>query len=295
MILLTGSSGFLGQVIYSELAGYQIKTLGRKNADYIAQLDKDVPFFNRKFEFVIHSAGKAHFVPKTISESEQFFNVNVKGTLNLLKGLEIVGLPKSFIFISSVAVYGLECGWLINEDAPLLATDAYGRSKIEAEKIVADWCKINGVICTILRLPLIAGPNAPGNLKAMIKGIKSGYYFNIAGGEAKKSIVLATDVAKIIPTAAAIGGTYNLTDTCHPSFIELSTIIAQQLGKPVVKNMPYWLANLMAKMGDILGGTAPIDSVKLKKIMSDLTFDDSRAQKVLGWKPASVLKSYKID
>jgi nucleoside-diphosphate-sugar epimerase len=294
VILLTGSSGFLGQVILDQTPGGHIKTLNRRKADYQFHLNEDVPIFNEPFEIVIHSAGKAHSVPKTEIQRQEFFNVNVIGTSNLLKGLEESGVPKAFVFISSVAVYGRETGNQIKEDTPLLALDAYGKSKIDAERMIQKWCLQNNVICTILRLPLIAGPNPPGNLGAMIKGIKKGYYFNIAAGKAKKSIVLAADVAKIIPVAAKIGGTYNLTDGYHPSFSELSGVIAKQLGKNKPSNIPMWAATIMAKAGDLLGSKSPINSEKLNKITSDLTFNDIKAQKILGWKPTPVLNGFKI-
>lgn len=295
MILLTGSTGFLGKIIFDHLNKGQIKTLNRKNADYIFNLDSQVPFFKETFQLVIHSAGMAHFVPHNEDEAQFFFNTNVNGTHNLLKAFEEMTMPKAFVFISSVAVYGIHRGKLINEETSLLATDPYGKSKIEAEKIIQNWCIKHNVKCTILRLPLIAGPNPTGNLKAMIDGIKMGYYFNIGGGNTKKSIVLASDIAKILLTAANTGGIYNLTDRSHPSFSELAQVIAKQLGKHTVKNMPLYLATLIAKCGDILGPNAPLNSNKLLKLTSELTFDDTKAQKLLAWAPTPVLTGFKIS
>ncbi len=293
MVLLTGASGFLGTTIKNVLNNHQLITIGRIGADITADISKEIPVLPA-YNMVIHVAGKAHSVPKTEMERQAFFTVNVNGTANLLKAIEKAGLPKAFVFISSVSVYGLETGKLIMEDSPLLAKDPYGESKIEAEQLVQDWCKKNNVICTILRLPLIAGPNPPGNLKSMINGIRKGYYFNIAGSKAKKSIVLAEDIAKIIPVAANIGGIYNLTDGYHPSFSELSQVIAKQLGKSKPLNIPMWIAKLMATVGDLIGIEASINSDKLMKITSDLTFDDSKARKLLGWKPAPVLSGFRI-
>lgn len=293
MILLTGSSGFLGQIIQNRLEK-RVKTLNRKNSDYPISLNSDIPVFGEQFEIIIHSAGKAHSIAKTQIQKNEFFDVNVTGTINLLTGLKNSGIPKAFVFISTIAVYGKGSGSLINEEFPLSAKDPYGLSKIQAEKLVVDWCHENNVICTILRLPLIAGPNPPGNLGSMIKGIKKGYYFNIAGGKAKKSMVLAEDVAKIIPIAANLGGIYNLTDGYHPSFSELSESIARQLTKNKPANIPLWFAKIAAKVGDIFGPKAPINSDKLKKITSDLTFDDSKARDLLGWNPTPVLTGFKI-
>lgn len=287
-ILLTGASGFLGTVIQNELFKEKVISVGRVNSDVLWDLstttDQELP----AIDLVIHAAGKAHSVPKTKEEKEQFFNVNVSGTKNLLDKLE-KNLPKAFVFISSVSVYGKSTGICIDENTPLLATDAYGQSKIQTEELVINWCKQHTVICTIFRLPLIIGKNAPGNLGAMIKGIDKGYYLNIAGGKARKSMVLATDVAKTILKSSKIGGIYNLTDGVHPSFEMLSTAIAKNRKKNKPLNVPEWLIYPVAKLGDLLGEKAPLNSSKLKKITTDLTFDDNKARRFINWNPNPVL------
>ncbi len=298
--MLTGASGFLGKTIFEYLSLEQTKilTIGRKiSHDIVCDLSEEIPIINvRNINVVIHAAGKAHVVPKTIIEKQDFFNVNVKGTENLLIGLEqLVNLPKAFIFISSVAVYGLENGVDITENTPLLAKDPYGLSKIRAEQLITNWCDKNNVVCTILRLPLLAGKHPLGNLDSMINGIKRGYYFNISGGIAKKSMVLASDVSKVILKVSSIGGIYNLTDGYHPSFIELSNFIALQLQKPKPKSIPFWLAKCIAKAGDLAGNKAPINSHKLKKIVLDLTFDDTKARKAFCWNPVPVLKGFSVN
>src|SRR5690606_24129185 len=101
-------------------------------------------------------------------------------TRNLCRALEGLGnVPKSFIFISSVAVYGLQEGEGVGENHPLNGTTPYAESKILAESWLKQWAAENNVILSILRLPLIVGPNPPGNLGAMINGIKSRKYLSI--------------------------------------------------------------------------------------------------------------------
>ena len=292
-LLLTGGTGFLGKAIYKTFSPNVI-TLGRSSfSDISIDLSKEIPFFSERIDLVIHCAGKAHSVPKTEIQKKEFYEVNVIGTQNLLKGLEKSVLPKEFVFISSVSVYGQDFGKNIDENHPLEAMDPYGLSKIEAEKIILDWCKVNNIICTILRLPLLVGKNPPGNLGAMINAIEKGYYFNIDGGKAKKSMVLAKDVASLIPKVATIGGIYNLTDGIHPSFSELSIAISKQKKKKSSMNLPLFIAKFMGYAGDILGDKVPVNSLKIKKITSDLTFDDSKARKLLSWNPQSVLEYFK--
>jgi nucleoside-diphosphate-sugar epimerase len=288
--LLTGATGFLGKSILKELENtYDSICLSRTSGDYKVSLEKEIPIFKQKFDLIIHAAGKAHTVPKTAMEKKQFHDVNVAGTLNLLKGLEKSGLPDQFVFISSVSVYGQQNGIYINEDHPLQAKDPYGLSKIEAEELVLKWCEQHHVVCTILRLPLLVGANPPGNLGAMLKAIDQGYYFNIGGGKAKKSMVLVHDVASFIPIVAATGGIYNLTDGLHPSFEELSSTLLAHKNKKKAHNLPLIIADLIGYFGDLLGDKALINSLKIKKITSDLTFDDSKVRQLLNWDPESVV------
>lgn len=294
-ILLTGSSGFLGKEILKVLNSQNtVFELNRNKGDYQIDLSTSEATFNSNFDLIIHSAGKAHSLPKTEEDNLSFYNVNVQGTKNLLTGLEKNGIPERFLFISSVSVYGLEQGELIDEKHPLNAKDSFGQNKIQAESIILEWCKKNNVLCTILRLPLVVGLNPPGNLGAMIKGINKGYYFNIAGGNSKKSMVLSEDVAKFILKAADVGGIYNLTDGYHPTFSELSILISNQLGKRKPMNMPLWVANIIAKIGDFLGSKSPVNSKKILKLNATLTFDDSKAREAFGWSPKKVIDGFRV-
>jgi nucleoside-diphosphate-sugar epimerase len=259
-----------------------------------ADLAQTAPILPGYFNWVVHNAGKAHSVPRTQAERAAFFQTNRLGTAHLLKALEAVGPPQAFVLISSVAVYGLSHGENLPETSVLAATDPYGRSKIEAEQLVQAWCGRHGVRLTILRLPLVAGLNPPGNLGAMVAQLARGRYLGIGPGNARKSLVLAQDVAAIVPRAAQIGGIYHLTDGCHPTFKELETTIAEQLGQPLPRRLPIWLALMVAHVGDPINFLAkrrlfPLDNQTLAKITNSLTFDDQAARLRLGWQPTSVL------
>lgn len=293
-MLLTGASGFLGGVIkdfYTDQ--FLISTVGRgEDTSHKFDIKQSIPVFDERFDIVIHAAGKAHGYSR-YHNADEFYEINYQGTINLLTSLEKYP-PASFVFISSVAVYGLNAGCNIDEHTPLEAVDPYGKSKILAENYIDDWCKKNKVKCTILRLPLVVGNNAPGNLGAMIKGIEKGLYFNIGGGRAQKSMVLAIDVAAIMLKASQAGGIFNLTDGAHPSFNQLSKHIANQLGKGRIQNLPLWFAKILSKIGDWMGKYAPLNTDRLLKLTATLTFDDTKAKAMIGWNPTPVLDGFKI-
>lgn len=292
-VVLTGDTGFLGTILSSELVSMGFDVNGLTSTNETNRLDISRPFaLNRNGvgNIIIHAAGKAHSVPKSERSKQEFYDVNFAGTKNLCHALDrLERLPKSFIFISTVAVYGADKGSNINEQHALNGITPYAESKILAEEWLKQWVKGNNVTLSILRLPLVAGHNPPGNLGAMIRGIKSGRYLSIGQADARKSMVWAADVARVIPAMAKKGGTYNLTDGYHPTFGELEAVVSEALGKTGPKRVPFWMAKGLARIGDLLGDRFPINSDKLDKITSTLTFDDSKARVELAWNPTSVL------
>lgn len=296
-LLFTGASGFLGYNIRPLLEKhYDVHTIGLTDEDDIkVNLAKETPQINTHYDVVLHAAGKAHTVPKTEEEKQVFYDVNYVGTIHLCDALEKVGVPKALVFISTVAVYGCDFGELITEEHPLKGTTPYAESKIQAEKYLKWWCAEHGVVLGILRPSLLAGHKAPGNLGAMVDGIKKGFYLNIAGGKVKKSVLMAEDIARLLPMLEEKGGIYNVCDSYQPSFGEISASVAKQLGKHKPISIPYWMAWCMAKVGDLLGSKAPINSYKLEKMTKSLTFSNNKARKELDWEPLDVLTNYKVN
>ena len=294
-LLFTGGTGFLGnnsKPILDET--YKVTTIGISEKNEIkANFVTDVPELPEKYDIVLHAAGKAHIYPKTSEEIQAFYDINHKGTMNLCKALENVGVPKSFIFISTSAVYGIDNGNFVTEDYPLNGDSPYAKSKIMAEEFLQDWSKRNNVILTILRPSLIAGQNAPGNLGAMVNGIKTGAYLSIAHGKARKSLLMAQDIANLVPIVEDKGGVYNVCDNDYPSFGQLEEIISSQLGKRKPISVPYWFAKCLALVGDVIK-PFPINSNRLSKIVVSDTLSSKKAQAELGWKPMSTLENYRI-
>lgn len=296
-LLFTGASGFLGKNVHPILEEvYDVETVGLSPQDnYTVNIANSIPKLCERYDVVLHAVGKAHSIPKTEAEKKLFFDVNLQGTKNLCAALEKVGLPRSFVFVSTVAVYGCDCGENISEEHPLDGVTPYAVSKRLAEEYLRTWCLAHNVILSIIRPSLIAGSNPPGNLGAMIAGIRSKKYLSIAGSQARKSVLMVQDIAKLIPLLVEKGGTYNVCDTYQPSFRELETVICKQLGISLPISIPYWIAKGMALMGDCLGNKAPINSLKLKKMTKSLTFSNEKAIRELGWRPTNVLENFRIE
>ena len=300
--MFTGGTGFLGRNAKPVLdRHYEVTTIGIMDADDLkCSLTSDVADIQRVigcrggYDIVLHAAGKAHIYPKTQEEIQSFYDINYQGTVNLCKALELTHLPKSFVFISTNAVYGIDCGNGQDETTPLNGTSPYAKSKIMAEEFLIDWAKKNNVILTIFRPCLLAGVGAPGNLGAMVRGIKTGAYLSIDHGKARKGMLMAEDIANLVILAEDKGGIYNICDDHDPSFGELEATIAKQLGKRPPVSIPYWLAKCAAWVGDIIGDKFPLNSARLEKIVTSDVWSNGKAKKELGWKPLDVITNYKI-
>lgn len=286
--LITGANGFFGRYLIQAGAQQSLITLGMDQCDINCNLAESIPVLPAGIQTVIHAAGKAHVIPTDKAGSDAFFKVNLQGTKNLIAALEQAGsLPAFFVFISTVAVYGCENGEQIPESEALSGNTPYALSKKEAEEWLISWGNRNNVSVLILRLPLLAGKNPPGNLGHMLSAMHSGFYFSIGQNEARRSMVLASDVAEFIFSLTQANGIYNLSDGHHPSVYELETALCRQIGKKI-RRIPMVLAKIAARAGDFLP-IMPINSHRLGKLTQSLTFSDAKARKELGWNPRPVL------
>lgn len=288
-ILVTGTNGFIGNAVkrhFEQLSEYTVDDLNRSGSTFNVDLaDPNTDFvIAEQYDTVIHLAGKAHQLPQSEKQAEEFDRVNHQGTVNLLQAFREDLLPGTIIFGSSVAVYGLESGEEVSEAQDLLAEDPYGKSKIKAEEAVKSWCSKRGVNCIILRLPLVFDFEAPGNLGAMRAAIRKGYFFKIGGNQSRKSVVHVKDLVHFLAKVKAGSGIYNLSSDYNPEFNEIADLFGKKLNRKVM-TLPSFLVRSLCFIGDHIFAGFPINSGKYRKMTLSLTFDDSKARRELGWDP----------
>jgi nucleoside-diphosphate-sugar epimerase len=295
-VLITGASGFLGRHIVRawEEERAEIASLGRSpgakgSNNVICNLSRSSPDLGAyAFDTVIHCAGKAHLVPKNKKDSDDFLRVNVEGTSNLLRSLEAAKQPpQRVIFISSVAVYGRNEGIDISETESLNGRTPYAESKIQAERLIAEWSSQNNVSYFNLRLPLVVGVNPPGNLGRMATGIRRGTYIRVRNNQARKSMVLAGDIARLTLQLQAQSGSYNLTDRVDPEFSQIEDAIAASLHRRIHWHIPGSLLKLACRAGNLF--FLPVNNDLYSKVTASLTFSSHLAREKLEWKPRSSL------
>jgi nucleoside-diphosphate-sugar epimerase len=281
---LTGSTGFLGKNISTHFVNEGLETISTSR-DHIANKLAGC----RSIDLLIHAAGRAHSTKNSKEEVKAFFNVNFDLTKRITETIDHNKIElNTFVFISTVAVYGLEEGLDIKESSPLNGNTPYAQSKKMAEDHLQKWAKESGVNLIILRLPLIFGENAPGNLGAMERAVKGRYYFQIGKGEARRSMVHAKQLAEFLPTLIGKSGIYHLTDGEHSSYKEVAQYFAKKYKRRII-NVPLLPFKMIARVGDLIP-KFPLNSYRLSKLSQSLTFCDEKARIELGWKGSNALE-----
>jgi nucleoside-diphosphate-sugar epimerase len=296
-VLITGGYGFIGSHIATSFvkAGWEVLTLGLDpRNDIVHDLSKGVPDLPElTLDAVVHAAGLAHKIPPGLDGMQSFINVNYHGTEHLLKALEIYEQEQvPVIYLSSITVYGQVAGRFIGEGQKTDPKGAFAQSKAEAENLLLRWQEHKGANVLILRLPPVAGREAKGIFGDMINKMEKGKFLSIGNDNVRKSYVLASDIANHLPKWTTYSGVFHLTDGIHPSFAEIKSALKYRNQQFSYRSIPYWLARILAGAGDLIPGS-PLNSVSFYKNTNDLTFDDQKARKLLGWESNSVLEFLK--
>lgn len=161
-ILITGANSYIGTSFATYMEqwpeGYQVHTL-----DMLDDSWRSESFTG--YDCVLHVAGIAHR-----RESEEnaplYYAVNRDLAIEVGKKARAEGV-KTFIFLSSMSVYGLQEG-CIRRDTPTCPVTHYGKSKLEGEQGLLP-LKGEDFCVAILRPPMVYGEGCKGNYQALVK------------------------------------------------------------------------------------------------------------------------------
>ena len=141
-VLLTGATGFTGRYLESALLqrGYRVLRLDPNGADPcdltdLAAVERTVS--KAEPDFVVHLAAIA-FVAH--SNADDFYRVNVIGTMNLLQALgELKRAPDKVLLASSANVYGMPAVEVLDESLCPAPINHYACSKLAMEYMARTW------------------------------------------------------------------------------------------------------------------------------------------------------------
>ena len=304
---VSGATGFVGRRLCTRLRGngYRVRALARRAQegpwDEILNWDLaagEVPEGALSdVRVVFHLAGKVHADVGYADDGQEYRTLNVEGTRRLLEAARRDGVER-FVFFSSVKAMGEATADCLDEQASPRPSTAYGRSKLEAERLVVD----GGYVphpC-VLRLAMVYGAGAKGNLVKMIMAIRRGVFPPLAGVQNRRSLVHVDDVVEAALTVAghdsSKGTTYILTDGHVYSTGQIYAAIRSALGlAPARWSTPVTVLRLAARLGDGLEWTLrrrlPLDSGVLQKLVGSECYLSDKIVRELGFRPRHTLTS----
>lgn len=109
-----------------------------------------------RVELVYHLAAQSN-VMGAVEDMDYSFTTNVVGTYHVLKAAAAAGIRR-VVFSSSREVYGDPRDIPVREEAPLLAKNPYGASKLAGEAYCRAWQAAAGLDCMVLRFANVYGP-----------------------------------------------------------------------------------------------------------------------------------------
>jgi nucleoside-diphosphate-sugar epimerase len=252
-VLVTGASGFVGRAVVAALAaqGDEVHAAVRTRAETANDGPAGAVFPHSitivrhgdlggpvdwsplvsGIDAVVHLAGIAHAGPG-IAE-ERYDRVNHRATAALAAAAARDAGVRRVAFISSIrAQTGPAAGHVVSERDTPRPTDAYGRSKLAAERAVAQ----SGVPFTILRPVLVYGAGVKGNLRAFMRLAAMPIPLPFGALTSRRSLVslanLASAIGFVLREDACAGETYVVADPAPVTIGEIVTALRRGRGKP---------------------------------------------------------------
>jgi len=295
MILVTGSTGFVGRAVVKKLTGDGLKVREiTRNAKaelsdtlmYLESIDETTNWgaVLDGVESVIHCAAHVHQMKVTEGSSGEYRKMNVEGTVKLANECIKQGVSR-LVFVSTIKVCGeyTETGFPFGPECPRLPEDEYAKSKAIAEERLENLAMQSNLEVVIVRPPLVYGPEAKGNLRLLCKLVRSRLPIPLAGIKNRRSLVGLDNLADFLCLTAshpkAVGQVFHVSDEKSFAIDQILQIlsVAMYNKKIILFNVPLFLLGITTSL---LGKKDALD-----RLTKSLEVDSSNCVELLGWKP----------
>jgi len=287
LLALTGATGFIGQHLLRELPrrGHRLRVLLRHPSSVPMQCasavigdlarPRNMSAALEGVDAVIHSAG---FTQGMSGIPEDDYRVlNTEATINLARAARRAG-AKRFIFLSSIrAQSGPTADTVLTEADDPNPTDAYGRSKLAAERglkdLDVDWVS--------LRAALVYGLGVRGNIAQLMRLARSPFPLPLRSLDARRSLLALENLSAAIETVLTAPGTlrrpFIAADAGALTVAEMIAAMRNGLGRQrrVFPMSPVLLEFVLRLMGQ----------GEIYRRMSGSLVADPSALIALGWTP----------
>jgi UDP-glucose 4-epimerase len=295
LVLVTGGAGFIGSHIVDRLVteGYEVRILdnlttgkleniqGHLSSGKIEFVKGDIRDLStvkkslEKIDAAIHFAALVS-VPLSIENPNLTFDINLLGTLNLLRSCIEKNIDK-FVFISSCAVCGDPKKLPVTEETPTNPISPYAESKLIGERYCQGFNERDLLQTVILRFFNVYGPRQgmndySGVITRFVNLAKNKSSLTIYGdGLQTRDFVNVADIAEAVlasTKSSCASGVFNVGSGKPTTINELAKTILQLTSADVE------IQHIECRAGDIRDSYADI----------------SKAKKLLGFEPKVSLK-----
>ena len=226
-LLITGANSYIGtsfekwMMQWSE--EYQVHSVGTRNDEW-----KKLDF--SPYDTIFHVAGIVH-IKETSKNRNLYYSVNRDLAYEVASKAKIEKVSQ-FIFLSSMSVYGVENG-VIDKNTPLNPNNAYGKSKLEAERLINDLNDENFKVA-IVRPPMVYGKGCGGNYYKLSKlALKSPFFPYI---DNQRSMIYIDNLSEHIKQLVdkCINGLFLPQNAEYVSTSEMVKMIAEAHDKHII-------------------------------------------------------------
>lgn len=307
LVLVTGATGSVGPVVVSAFreAGFRVRILAR-NAATTTALSPEVDVFLGDItnpstvspamcgvNLVVHMAALLHIVNPPSSLRQNYEEINVEGTANIIRAALSSGVRR-VLFFSSIAVYGNSCGDIITESTIPRPDTLYAQTKFDAERVVINAKRPDGQpLGTVLRLAAVYGSRVSGNYRRLLLSLAKHRFVPIGAGLNRRTLIYDQDVATAAVMAVshplAAGRVYNVSDGRFHTLNEIISAMCEALGrKPPALRLPITpvrvAAGLLGRASAVTGFASTISGI-VEKYTEDIPVSSKLIQDELGFTP----------
>ncbi len=294
-VLVTGSSGFIGQALVRRLrvAGHHVTGLDKRPSamtEYAcdildtAQLAHAVASCSP--DAVVHLAARIDLDEKVNLSG---YAANIEGVQNLIEAVRSTPSIQRVIWTSSQLV--CRVGYVPRDDTDYNADTLYGQSKVLTEKLVRDTDGA-GREWALARPTTVWGPGMSAHYQRFLRMIERGHYFHIGHAPLWKSYSYVENIAlqyeRMLGASkdAVHRKTFYLADYEPIDLLAWSDAFQQAFGSPPIRHMPLAIAKILARSGDIVNAVGvrkfPFNSFRLNNVLTQYQFDLTPTRAVCG-------------
>ena len=294
-ILITGSSGFIGDYLFNYLnkLGYDVFGIDKVNKsrstnNFFKVNILDYQKLNNKIleinpEIIIHLAARTDL---GFNDKLENFSENTDGVMNIIKVCNETDSIEKLIFTSTILV--CKVGYTSKNADFYNPQSIYGESKAIGEKMIKKYLKKKFII---IRPTSIWGPSDGSNYESFFSQISKKKYFHIRGFNPKITFGyignFCFQLLELMKNEDCYGSFYYLGDYKETELKSWADSIYNEFhgSQTEINIIPYLLIKILACFGDLLnkiGFKFPINSYRLKNLTNDRIYDMDRTKKIIG-------------